>query len=459
MKKQRNKKLPRPPARILIVDDEEDLRWVLKGLFRKEGYEVREAGDGIEGFQAALEWPPDLVITDIRMPRCDGLELLEKLRERRPTLPAVVLTAVDQVETAVSAMKGGASDYVVKPFDNAHLVSVVENLLEGLADRSPSAPPIRGGLPRLGVSSAARSLAEEAARVAPTELSVLLQGESGTGKEYLARAIHALSPRREGPFTAVDCGALPPSLAESLLFGHRKGAFTGAEKDRKGLFLEAQGGTLFLDEIGNLPPEIQAKLLRVLQEKAVTPLGESEPRAFDARVLCASNRDLSLAAREGTFRLDLFHRINGFTLRIPPLRERPIDIRWFAGLFLLEEGGNRARWTKRAMEALLAKRWPGNLRELRNTVARALLLSGGGPIRPEHLRGGDSPERSAPEDLFPFPRDASLTDRVREAAEKLEKEWILQALDQAKGNKAQAARILKVDYTTLHRKLKRLGLD
>ncbi len=449
----------RPPARILIVDDEEDLRWVLKGLFRKEGYEVREAGDGEEGFQAAMDWPPDLVITDIRMPRCDGLELLERLRERRPSLPAVVLTAVDQVDTAVSAMKGGASDYVVKPFDNSRLLSVVRDLLEGAGRRSSSLPLIRGGLPALGVSKAARSLAEDAARVAATELSVLIQGESGTGKEYLARAIHALSPRREGPFTAVDCGALPPSLAESLLFGHKKGSFTGAERDRKGIFLEAHGGTLFLDEIGNLPAQIQAKLLRALQEKTVIPLGESNPRPFDARVLCASNLDLSLAAREGRFRLDLFHRINGFTLRIPPLRERPIDIRWFAGLFLLEERGRTARWTRKAMEALLERKWPGNLRELRNTVARALLLSGGGTIQAEHVRGGEPLEGPLPGGTPTFPRDASLTDRVREAAEKLEREWILQALDQAKGNKAEAARILKVDYTTLHRKLKRLGLD
>jgi len=449
----------RPPARILIVDDEEDLRWVLKGLFRREGYEVREAGDGEEGFKAAMDWPPDLVITDIRMPKCDGLELLERLRERRPALPAVVLTAVDQVDTAVSAMKGGASDYVVKPFDNSRLLSVVRNLLEESGSRSSSLPLIRGGLPALGVSKAARSLAEDAARVAPTELSVLIQGESGTGKEYLARAIHALSPRRDGPFTAVDCGALPPSLAESLLFGHKKGAFTGADTDRKGLFLEAHGGTLFLDEIGNLPAEIQAKLLRALQEKTVIPLGESNPRPFDARVLCASNLDLSLAAREGKFRLDLFHRINGFTLGIPPLRERPIDIRWFAGLFLLEERGKKARWTKKAMDVLLERKWPGNLRELRNTVARALLLSGGGTIQAEHVRGGEPLEGHLPGGTPAFPRDASLTDRVREAAEKLEREWILQALDQAKGNKAEAARILKVDYTTLHRKLKRLGLD
>ena len=447
------------PPRILIVDDEEDLRWVLKGLFRKLGYEVREASDGIEGLEAALEWPPDLVITDIRMPRCDGLELLERLREKRPTLPAVVLTAVDQVSTAVSAMKEGASDYVVKPFDNAHLVTVVRNLLEGPRNRLSSLPAIRGGLPALGVSPKAKALAEEAARVAPTDLSVLIQGESGTGKEFLARAIHALSSRREGPFTAVDCGALPPALAESLLFGHRKGSFTGADRDRKGLFLEAHGGTLFLDEIGNLPGEIQAKLLRALQEKSVTPLGETEPRPFDARVLCATNLDLARAAGEGKFRLDLFHRINGFTLKIPPLRERPRDVRWFAGRFLMEEGGKKARWSKGAMEALLGKDWPGNLRELRNTVMRALLLSGGGTILAEHVQGGEALEGATPGERLSFPRDASLTDRVREAAERLEREWILQALDQAKGNKAEAARILKVDYTTLHRKLKRLGLD
>ncbi len=446
--------------RILVVDDEEDLRWVLKGLFQKEGFEVREAKDGVEGLRVAMDWPPDLVITDLRMPRCGGLEFLERLREKRPALPAVVLTAVDQVETAVTAMKGGASDYVVKPFDNARLISAVRNLLEGREGRAGSLPLIRGGLPALGISPAAKALAEEAARAAASDLPLLLQGESGTGKEFLARAVHALSPRRDGPFTAVDCGALPPSLAESLLFGHRKGAFTGADRDRNGLFLEAHGGTLFLDEIGNLPPEIQAKLLRVLQEKAVTPLGESIPRPFDARILSATNLDLSRAAREGRFRLDLYHRINGFTLRIPPLRERPKDVRWFAGLFLLQEGGGKARWSKGAMEALLKRPWPGNLRELRNTVARALLLSGGGTILPQHVREGKELDpRGLPPGGPAFPRDASLTDKVREAAERLEREWILQALEQAGGNKAEAARILKVDYTTLHRKLKRLGLD
>jgi two-component system nitrogen regulation response regulator GlnG len=311
-----------------------------------------------------------------------------------------------------------------------------------------------------GVSKQARELERRVRLLAETPgLSLLLQGESGTGKEVVARTIHDWSPRRTAPFVAVDCGALPEPLLESLLFGHRRGAFTGADQDREGLFVEAHTGTLFLDELGNLPAGLQAKLLRCLQEREVRPLGSDKPVPFDVRLIAAANVDLLAETQRGRFRLDLYHRVAEFVVRIPPLRERPEDVLHFADCLLArvaeETGRGPARLTAAAKAHLSAHRWPGNLRELFNCLRRAALLAAG-----DELGGDDldlAPETQA---LVPgFEEGTPLTEQVQTAALRIERAWIEHVLAATGGNKAEAARRLGVDYTTLHRKLKRHGLD
>ncbi|MGE3173635.1 MAG: sigma-54-dependent transcriptional regulator [Planctomycetota bacterium] len=449
-------------SRILVVDDEPDLRFVLRDLFEDAGFEVLEAGDGAEALELAQRTAPDVVLTDVRMPRMQGLELLRELQRRNQDLPVVLLSAVEDIATAVGAIQEGAFDYQAKPYDAQRLLLTVQRAAEQHALRrelhelrSKPGPEQVG----FGDSAEARELQRHIDLVAaqPT-LSVLLIGESGTGKEVVAREIHRRSPVAAGPFVAIDCGALPEPLMESQLFGHKRGAFTGADRDRPGLFQMADGGTLFLDELGNLPPPLQAKLLRALQERAVVPVGGSEPVAFRTRLVSATNAALDEEMRAGRFRVDLYHRVAEFTLALPPLRERPGDVLQFARRFLGEanlEMGRSVRGITAAAEAWLQRQpWPGNLRELRNVIRRAVLLcpdseldqSDLGPAAP----GGPTPQADDPE--------LSLTDRVRAASDRLEAQILQQALADAGGNKAQAARSLQVDYTTLHRKLKRHGL-
>lgn len=455
---------------LLIVDDEPDLRWVLRGLFEDEGFEVQEAEDGeqaLEQLRAADDAGqlPDVVLTDMRMPKVSGLELLRDVRRQYRDLPVVLLSAVEDLATAVDAMKEGAFDYQAKPFDQERLKLSVQRAAEQHALRrevqrlrdAQATTPLDFGQSRL--AQELRRTLELVAR--QDTVSVLITGESGTGKEIAARAIHYLSPLQSGPFVAIDCGALPEHLLESQLFGHERGAFTGADRSRQGLFSMADGGTLFLDELGNLPVPLQAKLLRALQERVIVPVGGNKPVPFRARLLTATNSDLQLDIEAGRFRVDLYHRIAEFTVTMPPLRERPDDIVYFARAFLAEanvEMGRRVDGFSEAGEAVLRQHpWPGNLRELRNAVRRLVLLATSTELDASDL-GILDPQPSNQPSISALAAGADmepLAKRLRQATDALEAEILRQTLAACDGNKAAAARTLSIDYTTLHRKLKR----
>jgi two-component system, NtrC family, response regulator HydG len=453
--------------RVLIVDDEPDLRWVLRGLFEDEGFEVAEAGDGAEALTAVERQVPDVVLSDMRMPKLPGLELLRALKQRVPDLPVVLLSAVEDLATAVDAVREGAYDYQAKPFEPARLLLSVRRAAEQHALRAEVAALRRaqsGACVDFGPSRAAQELRRTIDLVAPqTSVAILIRGESGTGKDVVARALHALSPLARGPFVAVDCGALPEPLLESQLFGHEKGAFTGAERARPGLFTVADGGTLFLDELGNLPLALQAKLLRALQERAVVPVGGSQPVPFHARLVCATNSDLSADVTAGRFRVDLYHRIAEFPVLLPPLRERAEDVVHFARQFLAEANAELGRsvrgFTAAGEQALRVYPWPGNLRELRNTIRRACLLGTTADLDADglDLPRGDAAAPAAGR-APDAPGDQPLAERLRVATEAMEADLLRSALAASGGNKAAAARALQIDYTTLHRKLKRHGI-
>lgn len=448
--------------RILVVDDETDLRFVLRGLFEDAGFEVDEASDGERALAFVAKSAPDVVLTDVRMPKIQGLELLRELQRRDPELPVVLLSAVEDVATAVDAIRNGAFDYQAKPYDPQRLLLTVQRAAEQRALKR-EVRQLRNGedkSPDFGSSEKARELARTIGLVAAqASVSVLLVGESGTGKEVVAREIHRRSPVAKGPFVAIDCGALPEHLMESQLFGHRRGAFTGADRDRDGLFQLADGGTLFLDELGNLPLPLQAKLLRALQERKVTPVGGDEAVAFRTRLVCATNASLEDEIKAGRFRMDLYHRVAEFQVVLPPLRSRPEDIRGFAQAFLQEanrELGRRVEGFSQAAEKWLAAQpWPGNLRELRNAVRRAVLLCS---ERELDIDGFSGSQDIVGDDVNPDSTpsgEGSLADRVRHATDELEARILAETLAQCGGNKAAAARALQIDYTTLHRKLKR----
>ena len=453
--------------RLLIVDDEPDLRWVLRGLFEDEGFAVREAGTGADALADLAHHDADVVLSDMRMPGMQGIELVRVLRQRTPDLPVVLLSAVEDLATAVDAIKDGAFDYQAKPFDPSRLVLAVRRAFEQhTLRREVRQLRTERTTPNLdfGPSRAAQELRRTIELVAPQPtMSVLVSGESGTGKEVVARAIHAVSPLADGPFVAVDCGALPEHLLESHLFGHTKGAFTGADRARQGLFPMADGGTLFLDELGNLPLALQAKLLRALQERAVVPVGGNEPVPFRARLLCATNADLHTDVRAGRFRVDLFHRVAEFVLTLQPLRTRSEDIVHFARLFLAEANQELGRrvvgFHASAERTLIQHGWPGNLRELRNVVRRTVLLCSANEIEAADLAvplaTGQTTTATGPAPTELGDGDHSLAERLRAASDTLEAEILRTTLAACSGNKAAAARALRIDYTTLHRKLKR----
>ena len=454
---------------LLIVDDEPDLRWVLRGLFEDDGFEVAEAGNGAEALRQLEQHTPDVVLSDMRMPEVAGIELLRTVRQRCPDLPVILLSAVEDLATAVDAIKEGAFDYQAKPFDAPRLLLTVRRAAEQHALRR-EVQQLRSNQSGVhldfGPSRRAQELRRHLELVAPqTSVAVLLCGESGTGKEVAARAVHALSSLASGPFVAVDCGALPEQLLESQLFGHEKGAFTGADRAHTGLFVMADGGTLFLDELGNLPLPLQAKLLRALQERTVVPVGGSQPVPFRARLVCATNADLAADVRAGRFRVDLYHRIAEFQVAMPALRERPDDIVHFARLFLaeanLELGRSVQGLTAAAERSLRQRPWPGNLRELRNAVRRTVLTCTSLELDDSDFAAalpGEPVSANRPlPDLMPA-GDQPLTERLRAASDVLEAQILTTTLATCGGNKAAAARALQIDYTTLHRKLKRHGL-
>ena len=449
---------------VLVVDDDEGIRRILQLLLQRAGYRVITAQDAGEGLCLARTCGPQLAILDYQLPDMTGLDLLRRLKVASPHLPIILLTGFADLAGAVAAIKEGAYDYLAKPFENQGFLNKVQEAL-GCQRPAGAAAHRTGGLrERMGSSAAINRTIEDVERVAPTDFAVSLFGETGAGKEVIARAIHDLSPRAGRPFVAVDCGTIPDSLIENELFGHERGAFTGAERQQAGKFEAAHGGTLFLDEIGNLAWAAQARLLRVLQERVIYRVGGTKPVPVDVRLISASNQDLTESASKGTFREDLLYRLCDYRIAIPPLRARSHDILHIAGQFLIEanrELGKRVRsFTEEAAVALLGYHWPGNVRQLRSVVRRAVLVANH-DIDTHHLALPESePERAltaAAGGLYQSGQ--SLKEIVRNRMADVERQVLFEALQRSRGNKAAVARMLQVDYKTVHTKLKTYGLS
>lgn len=456
---------------ILIIEDDLTFGLMIQKWLNRKGFVANKSSSLREARHLLEETTPDLILSDLRLPDGDGISLLSHLRDEGLTTPFIVMTSYAEVENAVLAMKAGATDYIAKPFPPDLLLEKISEALRSSKlsavnevagatpqGQEPSAPDkaavhdAEASTPIYieGESEASKLLYRYVDLVAPTPMSVLLLGASGTGKEYVARRIHAKSPRHDKPFFALDCGAIPREVAASEFFGYRKGAFTGADCDKQGAFEAANGGTLFLDEMGNLPYDIQVQLLRALQQRVVRPLGSTEEIPIDIRLVCATNEDLAQRVRDGQFREDLYHRINEFTILMPELKDRGSDLFLFANLFMRqadEELGRHVSGFTQAAQSLLASySWPGNLRELNNVVKRATLLAQGELIGTDELRLTMNPE-------VPVSTTAPLHDDATE------RQLIADALRAARGNKSKAARLLEVDRKTLYNKLKKYGLE
>jgi len=445
-------------ARILVVDDEASARSGLSKLLSQEGYTVDTAADGLLALETVVEKPPALIVTDLKMPNLDGMGLLAKLREQNLDIPVIVTTAFGEVSIAVQAMRAGAEDYLTKPIDFDALLLAVERALqrrEVAAEAENLRRQLRArdqvGLEGLiGTSSAMQRIYAMAKQVAPSRATVLITGESGTGKGELARALHALSPRAQAPFVTLHCSALAESLLESELFGHEKGAFTGADKRRIGRFEQANGGTLFLDEIGEIPASTQVKLLRVLQDRTFERVGGNEPITVDVRMVAATNKDLTTEVRERRFREDLYYRLNVVHIEMPPLRLRGQDVVVLADHFLRKFARENHRQidglSPGARAKLLAHRWPGNVRELENAMERAVVFTEGDSVLPEAL---------------PFDATADITDGIRipgATMAELEKHAILTTLEAAQGSTTRAAEILDISVRTIQYRLHEYGV-
>ena len=455
--------------RILIVDDETAIRELLSRFLRRESYDTVSAADGDEALALVKRELLDVVLLDIRMPGLDGIEVLRQIKKLDRDLPVIMMTSDGRVPQVVAAMRAGAYDYVVKPFAHADVIRSVRDAVakrglrqisRDVAGRTQEAGSLRE---QMGSSEAVVKIGADVERVAHSDFAVLLLGETGTGKDLVARAIHQASAHASGPFVTVDCGAIPETLFESELFGHEKGAFTGADRSKPGKFEIAAAGTLFLDEVCNMSLGSQAKLLRVLQERSVCRVGGNKPVKMECRVLVAGNQDLELLVREGRFREDLFFRLGEFLIHIPPLRERAQDIMFLAKRFLdltnqeLEKAVRGL--SERAVERILGFGWPGNVRQLRSVIRRAVLMADA-TIEEEHLGLANEPVFSI---AGAQPRtqctDAvSLKELVHQTVATAERSAIVLALKQARGNKAQAARLLQIDYKTIHSKFKLYGL-
>lgn len=467
-----------PIPRILIADDEESIRWVLRQAIADLGWEVDTASDGVEAWAKLANGNFDVALIDIRMPGLDGLELLSRLREAGRDTSVIIVTAQNTMANAIEAMKRGAYDYVTKPFDLDEVRILVRRAQEMRRQSAELQRLERDQRKRfeLGVEIVGRTpvmqeIFKTIGRVAPTDATVLIQGESGTGKELIARAIHAHSRRWSGPFIALNCSAVPRDLLESELFGHERGAFTGAVEQRPGVFEVASGGTLFLDEVGDMPLELQAKLLRVVQERELTRVGGREVIKVDVRLIAATNQNLERAVREGRFREDLYFRLAVVPIRVPPLRQRRADVpelvRYFLEKINRELGTRVAGISDEALGKLLEHSWPGNVRELENTLVRAAVLAPGPLLMPQDFVLGDSVPSSTPSE------NVSLEAAVRQAAESLVGStdevlphnlygWVLErverpliefALERTAGNQLRAAALLGINRNTLHKKM------
>jgi len=442
-----------PRGRILVVDDEVNARTALAELLRDEGYTVETAADGFKALPKLEDFSPDLVVTDLRMPGMDGLQLLKKAHERDPDCAVIVMTAYGAVDTAVAAMREGAADYVTKPVNVEELVLVIDRALERRRVLAESRH-LRERLSEhqridniVGSSPVMRAVLSDVLRVAPSKATVLITGESGTGKELVAAAIHQHSTRASGPFVKLHCAALAETLLESELFGHERGAFTGATSRRDGRFQQADGGTLFLDEIGDISPSIQIKLLRFLQEHEFQRVGGNQTVKVDVRVVAATNRDLAARVRSGELREDLFYRLNVVSIEVPPLRARPTDVpllaMFFLGRYAKENGKTVTCFSEEALERLTRHRWPGNVRELENAVERAVVISQGEVVRPEDL----------PSTVTPAPQESGMPQVPGASLADLERYAILKTLEFTGGSTSRAADILGISVRKIQYKL------
>jgi len=446
---------------ILIIDDEKNMRWVLERGLKPFGYHIKTAANGLEGIDNARLNEPDLVVLDLKMPGMDGLETLKKLKEMYAQLPIIMITAHGTMETAIEAMKCGAADYIIKPFDIEEMKIIIQKNL-AVQELVKEVDFLRKELnfkynaqSIIGESSQMQKVFDMIERVADSSATVMVYGESGTGKELVARAIHVNSPRKDKPYIQVNCAALPENLLESELFGHEKGAFTGAVARRAGRFELAHQGTLFLDEIGEVSPAMQAKLLRVLQEKTFERVGGVETLKVDVRIVAATNRNLQIAIETGAFREDLYYRLNVIPIKLPPLRERKSDIPLLADYFLTKLDLKRRiqAITPEAMQALLDYSWPGNVRELENVIERAVIIAPGDTITVEQV----------PSDLCMKPREEkySIIDDIPDegiSLEEVEKLLLARALVKAGGNQTKAAQLLKISRHTLLYRMEKYGL-
>lgn len=452
--------------RILIVEDEDKLRRVLSLHLQGEGFETDEARTAEEALPLADR--AGLVLTDLRLPTVDGLTLMERLRLTAPATPVVVMTAYGSVEVAVEAMKRGAADFLPKPFSLDHLMTVVRKVMEVKTLREENVR-LKEELGHryafdniIGRGAKMREILASVERVAPTRTTVLLCGESGVGKDLIARAVHFHSPRAKHPFVKINCTAIPENLMESELFGYEKGAFTGAAQSKPGKFEQADTGTVFLDEIGDVPPSIQVKLLRVLQEREFERLGSNKTKSIDVRVIAATNVDLQRAIEEGNFREDLYYRLNVFPMTIPPLRERREDVAFLAEHFLerfaAQQGRARLRLSAEAQSKLVQYDWPGNVRELENVIERALVLAGGDVLREDDIRLDHAPRRGSGNGGAAMVNgDGFLPEGV--SLDQHEQQLIREALRRSGGNKSQAARLLGLSRNALRYRLAQMGLE
>ncbi|HEY5546042.1 MAG TPA: sigma-54 dependent transcriptional regulator [Gemmatimonadaceae bacterium] len=450
----------------LIIDDEPNIRRMVGALLTAEGFEVREAADGSSGVAAAVQADPDVVLLDLMMPgSMDGIATLQALREKLPDLPVIMMSGRAGLADAVRATQLGAHNFLEKPLTPEGVLLSVSSALElRRARREAEALRAELGLSgeMIGSSPAMQRLREMIARVAPTDSRVLISGESGTGKELVAAAIHAGGPRRDQPFVRVNCAALPRDLVESEMFGHERGAFTGASERRIGRFELAHRGTLLLDEVGDLGPEAQAKLLRAIEAREIERLGGTKPIPVDVRIIAATNKALQKAAREGSFREDLLFRLNVIPIDVPPLRERPGDIpalvAHFVSLFRVRTGRASSEWSPEAISQLQRHSWPGNVRELANIVERLVILHPGERITPREVAQVLLVDEEAPVRHAELPDAEQLDTPLNDLLDEYERLLITRALAMANGNIAEAARRLKTDRPNLYRRMKRLGV-
>lgn len=461
--------------KILVIDDNKNMQIILRNILTDEGYEIKTAGNGKEGLELVEDMQPDLVLLDIRLPQMNGMDVLKKIKEKYENMLVIMITAFGDIKTAVQAMKLGAYDYVTKPFVNEDLTLTIAKAFQ-TRNLSREVDCLRKKLKArtedqqiTGDSLQIKRVIKQVELIAPTDMCVIIQGKSGTGKEVIANMIHRKSNRKDTPFVPIDCGAIPDTLVESELFGYERGAFTGANSNKKGKFEMANGGTLFLDEITNLPAAAQAKLLRVLQEKTIYRIGSSQSIKVDVRIIVATNLDLIEAVNGGIFREDLFHRLNEFKLNLPQLSERKDDIPLLADEFRQKANEELCKevrdFTPEAMKLLLSYPWPGNVRELKHVIKRAVLLEESDLISQEviKLEMTQNDQTSDSADLAEYYQmilagGASLSDITSKVSNKMEKDIIKRVLVEVKYNKSKAARILNIDRNTLYTKIKNLEI-